>query len=220
MQDIRGPPGLVQGQHPAMLKIFTSPPSVPDGEPREASNAMKIGDRLRELRLRRKLSVRAVALRSGISHSSISLIERDLISPSLDTMHAILDALGTTLSGFFMDLQAIAPPSPFCRASELVEIGRSDAISYRVIGMGFPNRSMLMLHETYAPGADTGDAFSHSAQEGGLVLSGAVEVTVAGQTATLRPGDGYYFDSRQPHRFRNVCDGPSEIVSAITPPTY
>lgn len=62
---------------------------------------MKIGDRLRELRQRRKLSVRAVALRSGVSHSSVSLIERDLISPSLDTLHAILDALGTTLSGFF-----------------------------------------------------------------------------------------------------------------------
>ncbi|MCP9232819.1 cupin domain-containing protein [Mesorhizobium sp. LMG 17147] len=36
----------------------------------------------------------------------------------------------------------------------------------------------------------------------------------------LHPGDGYYFDSRVPHRFRNVHDGESEIVSAITPPTY
>lgn len=181
---------------------------------------MKIGDRLKELRLRRKLSVRAVALRSGISHSSISLIERDLISPSLDTLHAVLDALGTTLSGFFLDIQAASPPSPFCRAADMTEIGRLDAISYRVIGMGFPNRSMLMLHETYAPGADTGEAFSHSAQEGGMVVRGAVEISVGGRTEVLRPGDGYYFDSRQPHRFRNASDGPSEIVSAITPPTY
>lgn len=181
---------------------------------------MKIGDRLKELRLRRKLSVRAVALRSGISHSSISLIERDLISPSLDTLHAVLDALGTTLSGFFLDIQASSPPSPFCRAADMTEIGRLDAISYRVIGMGFPNRSMLMLHETYAPGGDTGEAFSHSAQEAGMVVRGAVEVTVAGRTEVLQPGDGYYFDSRQPHRFRNASDGPSEIVSAITPPTY
>lgn len=181
---------------------------------------MKIGDRVRELRLRRKLSVRSVALRSGVSHSSISLIERDLISPSLDTLHAVLEALGTTLSGFFLDFHAVSPPEPFCRAADLAEIGRQDAISYRVIGTGFPNRSMLMLHETYAPGADTGDAFSHSAQEGGLVIRGAVEVTVAGRTSVLRPGDGYYFDSREPHRFRNAADGPSEIVSAITPPTY
>lgn len=181
---------------------------------------MKIGERLRELRQRRKLSVRAVALRSGISHSSISLIERDLISPSLDTLHAVLDALGTTLAGFFLDIHASSPQSPFCRAAELTEIGRTDAISYRVIGMGYPNRSMLMLHETYAPGADTGEAFSHSAQEGGMVLKGAVEVSVAGRTEILQPGDGYYFDSRQPHRFRNVSNSPSEIVSAITPPTY
>lgn len=181
---------------------------------------MKIGDRLRELRLRRKLSVRAVALRSGISHSSISLIERDLISPSLDTLHAVLDALGTTLSGFFLDFQTVSPPNPFCRAADMTEIGRVDAISYRVIGSGFPNRSMLMLHETYAPGADTGEAFSHSAQEGGMVIRGAVEVTVAGRTSILEPGDGYYFDSREPHRFRNASKEQSEIVSAITPPTY
>jgi len=181
---------------------------------------MKIGNHLRELRQRRKLSVRAVALRSGISHSSISLIERDLISPSLDTLHAVLDALGTTLSGFFLEFHAVSPPDPFCRAGDMAEIGRPDAISYRVIGSGFPNRSMLMLHETYAPGADTGEAFSHSAQEGGLVIRGAVEVTVAGRTTVLQPGDGYYFDSREPHRFRNAADGPSEIVSAITPPTY
>ncbi|MEI5665426.1 cupin domain-containing protein [Bosea sp. CCNWLW174] len=181
---------------------------------------MKIGDRLRELRSRRKLSVRAVALRSGISHSSISLIERDLISPSLDTLHAVLDALGTTLSGFFLDFQTVSPPNPFCRAADMTEIGRVDAISYRVIGSGFPNRSMLMLHETYAPGADTGEAFSHSAQEGGMVIRGAVEVTVAGRTSILEPGDGYYFDSREPHRFRNASKEQSEIVSAITPPTY
>nr|WP_246591858.1 cupin domain-containing protein [Aminobacter anthyllidis] len=53
-----------------------------------------------------------------------------------------------------------------------------------------------------------------------MVISGAVEVTVGDQKKVLRPGDGYYFDSRLPHRFRNVCDRESEILSAITPPTY
>ena len=181
---------------------------------------MKVGRKLQELRQRRQLSIRALAARSGVSHSSISLMERDAISPSVDTLNAVLDALGSTLPSFFQDLQPAAPRSAFMRAGDLPEVGRPDAISYRVIGLGFPNRSMLMLHETYARGSDTGEAFSHSAQEGGLVIKGAVEVTVDGETAMLEPGDGYYFDSRQPHRFRNVSDGLSEIVSAITPPTY
>jgi transcriptional regulator with XRE-family HTH domain len=64
-----------------------------------------IGTRLKELRRRRDLTVRELALRSGVSHSPISLIERDQISPSVDTLGAILDALGSTLPGFCSGLQ-------------------------------------------------------------------------------------------------------------------
>lgn len=179
-----------------------------------------IGPGIRELRRRRGLGIRRLALRSGVSHSSISLIERDRISPSIDTLAAILEALGTTLVGFFSEIQQMSSYSPFYGAAELPEVGRGDAISYRVIGINHPNRQILMLHETYAVGADTGEAFSHTAQEGGMVIRGAVEVTVGEHRQTLGAGDAYYFDSRQPHRFRNVAEGQSEIVSAINPPTY
>lgn len=180
----------------------------------------RIGAKLRELRRRRDLGVRELAIRSGVSHSTISLIERDRMSPSIDTLSAVLDALGTTLPGFFSDLQSSLPYSPFYKASQMVEIGRPETISYRVIGLDHPNRQVLMLHETYPAGGDSGDAFTHAAQEAGMVVRGAVEVTVGNQVQILNAGDGYYFDSRLPHRFRNVHDGVSEIVSAVTPPTY
>jgi transcriptional regulator with XRE-family HTH domain len=180
----------------------------------------KIGTRLRELRRRRGLSVRELAVRSGISHSSISLIERDRMSPSVDTLSAVLDALGTTLTGFFADMSVGVPHSPFYPASEWVEIGKARTISHRVLGMNHPNRQILMLHETYAVGADSGAPYSHSAQEAGVVTRGAVEVTVGHQSQVLGEGDGYYFDSRIPHRFRNVSTGTSTILSAVTPPTY
>jgi transcriptional regulator with XRE-family HTH domain len=180
----------------------------------------KIGKHLREMRRRRNLPMRELAVRSGISHSTISLIERDRISPTVDTLGAILDALGTTLPGFFSGIHSGVPASPFYPAQDSIEIGNSDSVSYRMIGVNFPNRQLLLLRETYAPGADSGEAFAHNAQEAGIVITGAVEVTVGDQTRVLLPGDGYYFDSRQSHRFRNVNDRPSEIVSAVTPPTY
>lgn len=96
----------------------------------------KIGTKLRELRRRRDLGVRELATRSGISHSTISLIERDKMSPSIDTLGAVLDALGTTLPGFFSDLQSSLPYSPFYSSADLVEIGKVDTISYRVVGLG------------------------------------------------------------------------------------
>jgi transcriptional regulator with XRE-family HTH domain len=180
----------------------------------------RVGFKLRELRRRRNLAVRELAVRSGVSHSTISLIERDQISPSIDTLGAIVEALGGTLTAFFSDLEPATDLSPFYPATEGIEIGNPRTISYKVVGMNQPNRQLLMLRETYAPGADTGQAFSHSAHEAGIVVSGAVEVSVGSQSQILLPGDGYYFDSRRPHRFRNVAEGTSEILSAVTPPTY
>ena len=179
-----------------------------------------VGAKLKALRTRRGLGMRELAARSGVSHSAISLIERERMSPSVDTLGAILAALGATLSSYFADLESGSPSHPFYRGETLVEIGRPDRISYRLIGMDYPNRRMLMLTERYAPGAVTEPSIAHRAEEAGIVIQGAVEVTVGARTAVLRQGDAYYFDSQQPHRFRNVDPGVSEIVSAITPPTY
>ena len=179
----------------------------------------KIGKDLKALRERRQLSMRELALRSGVTHTTISMIERDAISPSIDTLQAILDALGSRLAEFLGGLRD-GSSSPFYPAQDIPEIGNPETISYRLIGLNHPYRSFQFLKETYAVGADSGEVLSHVAQEAGFVVSGRVEVTVGNQTRELRAGDGYYFDSRLPHRFRNAHDGESQIVSAVTPPTY
>ncbi len=180
----------------------------------------KIGRHLRELRRRRQLSSRELAARAGISHSTISLLERDQMSPSVDTLGAVVEALGTTLVEFFSGLRSAYSYSPVYRPDEFVEIGNPDEISYRVIGFNQPSRKMQVLIESYNQGADTGDIFSHDAQEAGLVLQGRIELTVGEQTFELDVGDGYYFDSNLPHRFRNIGSGVAKIISAITPPSY
>ncbi|WP_220443776.1 cupin domain-containing protein [Paracoccus luteus] len=122
--------------------------------------------------------------------------------------------------GFFTGVSAQDVVSPFYRKADLVEIGRNDRISHRVVGFDHPHRQMLILSETYSAGASTGEPITHAAQESGVIVKGAVQVTVDGQSRVLEEGDGYYFDSRLPHSFTNVHDGESRIVSAITPPTY
>ncbi len=62
--------------------------------------------------------------------------------------------------------------------------------------------------------------FSHTAQEAGFVLRCELELTVGATSRVLREGDGYYFDSQLPHRFRNVGKTRAEIISAVTLPTY
>jgi mannose-6-phosphate isomerase-like protein (cupin superfamily) len=78
-----------------------------------------------------------------------------------------------------------------------------------------------LLHERYEPGGDTGAAaLAHPGEEAGIIVRGAIEVTVGARTKVLQAGDAYAFDSRLPHRFRNIGSEPCEIVSACTPPTF
>jgi mannose-6-phosphate isomerase-like protein (cupin superfamily) len=80
---------------------------------------------------------------------------------------------------------------------------------------------MSILHERYNPGADTGEEMlSHAGEEGGVIVRGSIELTVGGQKRVLSPGDAYYFESRLPHRFRNIGDEACEIISANSPPTF
>jgi transcriptional regulator with XRE-family HTH domain len=72
----------------------------------------RFGAQLKQLRARRNVCVREVAIRSGVSHSTISLIERDRVSPSVDTLAAILNALDSTLADFFSELQSTSASCP------------------------------------------------------------------------------------------------------------
>lgn len=178
-----------------------------------------IGTRLRSLRLRQGLSQRELAKRAGVTNSTISLIESNRANPSVGALKRILDGLPVGLAEFFA-FEPEAPRKAFYRAEELVEIGKG-RISFRQVGESMAGRALQILKERYEPGADTGKVpLSHDGEEGGIVLSGRLEVTVDDERRILGPGDAYYFESRRPHRFR--CVGPSvcEVVSACTPPTF
>nr|WP_163503089.1 cupin domain-containing protein [Halomonas socia] len=178
-----------------------------------------VGARLKQLRLRATLSQRELAKRAGVTNSTISLIEQNSVSPSVSSLKKILDAMPVSISEFFAGEQA-SQERVFYRASELTEIGDGQ-LSWRLVGARRPNRSMSIIHERYPPGADTGaDMLEHEGEEGGVVVTGTIELTVEGEARLLTAGDAYYFDSRLPHRFRNVSDGECVIVSANNPPSF
>lgn len=178
-----------------------------------------IGNRLRALRSARNLSQRELARRVGLRNSTISLVESGRTNPTIGALKRILDGIPIGLAEFF----AYEPQLPrqfFFEASQLTEIGKG-RISYRQIGATGLGRTLQMLDETYAPGADTGRTpLSHSGEEAGLVLSGSLEVTVDGHRKILGPGDAYAFESRLPHRFRALGPDPCRVVSACTPPSF
>ncbi|WP_460272968.1 cupin domain-containing protein [Celeribacter sp. ULVN23_4] len=179
----------------------------------------KLGQRLRVIRERSGISQRALAKKVGVPNSTISLIESGKTNPSVGSLRKILDGIPVSLSEFFA-----FEPDPerqiFYAAEELVEIGKGK-VSLKQVGNTLFGRAMMLLKETYEPGADTGRVlYGHEGEEGGIVISGRIEITVGEERKILGPGDAYYFDSRLPHRFRQVGPEPCSLFSACTPPTF
>ena len=189
---------------------------------------MNIGGRLKAVREARGLSQRELAARAGLTNGAISLIEQNKSSPSVSSLKRLLDVIPMSMADFFSEVEEPATPKYFYSADEFTElapldIGRGEPaprISLRQVGDA-SRHNLQVLHETYSPGADTGEEMlSHVAEEAGVVISGVIEVTVGDEVRVLNAGDGYLFDSRLPHKFRNVGDRDCVIISACTPPTF
>lgn len=181
---------------------------------------LDVGGRLRHVREARGLSQRALALATGIDHSTVSLIERNRISPSVGVLKRLLDGVGVSLSTFFVGDGPTGGSTFVIRREDLTELA-DGAVSLQQVGHDLSQRALQIMHERFAPGADTGPLMlRHEGEEGGIVIGGRIELTVEGETQILSPGDAYLFESNRAHRFRNPADEPAELVSACTPPTF
>lgn len=179
---------------------------------------LDIGGRLRELRKMHGLSQRELAKRAGVTNGMISLIEQNRASPSVSSLKKVLDGFPLSMADFFT-MEFESTNRPFYTADELPDMGAGE-VKFFLVGYDHQDRRMSVLHEVYPAGADTGEEmFRHEGEEGGVVVRGNIEITVGSETRVLGPGDGYYFDSRIPHRFRSVGDEECEIISANSPPT-
>lgn len=180
----------------------------------------EVGKRLRTVRKERGLSQRELAKRAGVTNSTISLIEQDRVSPSVSSLKKVLDGFPMTMADFFtMGLSEDDEKIVFEKDRQ-PNMGQGD-IEYYLIGAGRPNRQMEIMREVYGREADTGEEMiQHDSEEGGVVISGTLEITIGDNTYTLGPGDGYYFDCKKPHRFRNIGEDDVVIVSANFPPTF
>lgn len=181
--------------------------------------SVDVGARLKAVRKLHGLSQRELAKRAGVTNGTISLIEQNRVSPSVSSLRKVLSGIPLSLGEFFTT--DFSPnPRVFFSRDELTEIGDGE-VSLRLVAADRRGRAMSVMHETYAPGADTGDdMLTHEGEEGGVVVRGSIEITVGGSTRVLGPGDAYYFDSTLPHRFRNPADEDCVIISANTPPSF
>src|SRR6185436_18648125 len=168
----------------------------------------RIAERVRELRAARGLSLDALAGKSGVSRSMISLIERGESSPTAVILEKLSGGLGVMLAALFDAPAAAEPPSdPVARRDEQPQ-WRDPASGYvrrNVSPPGVP-QPMQIVEVLFPPGGrvafETGGRDVRVHQQV-WVLEGAIEVTVGTQRHRLREGDCLAMLLDRPTMFHN-----------------
>jgi transcriptional regulator with XRE-family HTH domain len=173
-----------------------------------------LGPRIRALRESMSLSLRDLAVRSGVSAPMLSQVERGETSPTLHIAARIAGGLELRLSQLLrLDEEGTVT---IVRAAERRKgPARGKGHSYEILTPPLPGQRAELSRHTLAVGAATGGAGDPPMHEPGsretaLVESGRVVLHCDGAPHELEAGDCVTFDADLPHHFQNP--GPDEAV--------
>ena len=177
---------------------------------------MEIGAKIRQLRILNNLTQEELADRTELSKGFNSQLERDLTSPSIETLMDILQCLGTTPADFFSETE-----------SDQIVFGRADYAEKRdaelknLIRWLIPNAQKNMMEPillTLEAGGSTYPDNPHEGEEFGYILSGSADIHLGKELRHIRKGESFYFRSDRTHHIstKNGCT----LIWVSTPPSF
>ena len=188
----------------------------PESEPVPADVWADVSDRLRRARVDKRITLRALAGRIGVSPSLISQIETGKVKPSLNTLYALAIELDLSVDEVLFGGEIAEPEVArdidvaVCvqRAGSRASVEMAPGVLWeRLTGASEAGVDFLSL--VYAPGSESvpdGMAHRHGGREWGYVVSGTLQVEVAGTAHLLGPGDSIAYSSTDAHRLHNPGD--------------
>lgn len=165
--------------------------------------SVNIGERLRELREARNISMRTLATKSGLSANALSMIERGRASPSVSTLYKLADALGVSITSFFGS-DSERKKVVFLKGDERPRVSFTRGVFEGLGGEHFVGRVEPFIL-TLESNANSGPrSMTHTGHEFVFCLRGKLEYQVERQIIELESGDSLLFAANLKHRWKNV----------------
>jgi transcriptional regulator with XRE-family HTH domain len=186
----------------------------PSDEAVTNQQSVDFGTRLKTIREYNGLSQRELAKRAGVPHSSISMIEQGLNSPSINSLAKILGGIPMSIAHFFScDISHLK--EQIFRAADLE--AKQRLITKHIFAQTIPLQntasSTIFERVTYAAGSDTGEVPHYSAQGfSGFIVSGAIELTLNSEVSLLHSGDAFSLGATQAYRLRNLSSSEACVI--------
>lgn len=169
------------------------------------------GARLRALRIRRGLSIRAAAEEAGLSASFLSLVEREQSDLAMGRLMRLLDLYGATLTDLVGGEK---------QQSDVVRHGREIHVSSpgehieAFLLVSDTDRTLVPMVWVYAPGAGMSEPVVPLTDQFSHVIEGEVDVETDDGTHRLGPGDTIYMRAGRRYLIRNVGERDARLLGA------
>ena len=183
-------------------------------------NDMELGKKIRLLRKERKMSLDALAGKSGLGKATLSRIENDIHSGTLKTHMKICDALGISLKDLYTEIEE--------KMDEIVALNprtpEADVFTYDekatsvILTQGVSKKNMLPQLLVIEPGGKTASEENPAGTEKFIFcLEGSVTLAVSDKTYALKKDDALYFKSSFTHHLKNSGKKTAKILSVTSP---
>jgi transcriptional regulator with XRE-family HTH domain len=177
-----------------------------------------IGDKMRALRLRKKMGLVELGQHTGLSPALLSKIERGRMFPTLPTLLRVALVFSVGLDYFFGDARR-RPALAVVRAADRQSFpdrpgARRPAYRFECLDYPVTERRMNAYFVRFDPaGAREAQAHQHEGGEVVFVTAGALAITVGGNEHVLHEGDSIYFDPSPQHSYR--CVGRKTCTAVV-----
>lgn len=176
----------------------------------------RLGEKIKSIRKNKGIKIKQLSTRSGLTESSISMIENGKISPSITTINKIAMALSVHPIEFFeiekhkkwvvtrkgkrdrLQFESVDNAMEF-----LIKDGRGSKNEIYISYLG-PNQKSFEEYVT------------HDGYKFGYVLSGSIEVELGNEKVRLNDGDTIFFEAVIPHLWKNVDNRDASALWVVT----
>ena len=179
---------------------------------------MKIGEKIKSLRIQNSLTQEELADRSELTKGFISQLERDLTSPSIATLVDILEGLGTNVKDFFSE-----------KIDEKIVFSKDDAFETEndelkyVLKWIIPNAQKNIMEPILMeiePDGRTKEDYPHEGEEFGYVINGNIYIHIGGKKHKVKKGESFYYKANSNHHISNEGKMKATVIWVSTPPSF
>ncbi len=185
---------------------------------------LKLGEKIRELRLKRGNTLKYIAEITGLSVPLLSQVENNSVSPPVATLLRIAKALEVGISHFFREEESkgraiVVRKNERKKAFRSTHTHRQEAgYSYEALAYTKNSKHMEPFLVEFEPRNKEKVSFlKHRGEEFVFVFRGRLAFQYEHEEIILNPGDSLYFESGVPHGFRALRGGRAQAIVVVFP---